>query len=419
MASLQFDSASGLYRVRFRLDGIHYKRSIKTRDKKEAQAIVSRIRDTIRLINRGRLEIPYDADPAVFVLSDGKRKSNTTVLKFRTISSLLDGYRQSLPPGTKEASTLEAEDRHIKHLKRHLKPSCVVQSLTLTDMQKYVEKRSNENWRNKPIGPDTIKKELTTFRYIWNWGVRHGHLFGHAPIKGIDLPKTDEKSPFMTWDEVTRVIDRDHPSDAQKKELWDCLFLRSSEIEQLLQYVQSASLHDFIYPMFVIAAHTGARRSEILRSELDDFDLSSRTILLREKKKSRKLATTFRRVPMTDSLLDVSKNWREIHPGGRLMFPCSVLPIANGRGELARPLSGSQATGHFKQTVKDSKWENVRGFHVFRHSFASNCAAAGLDQRMIDEWMGHQTDEMRRRYRHLFPEQQRTAIDSVFGRNGK
>jgi hypothetical protein len=38
---------------------------------------------------------------------------------------------------------------------------------------------------------------------------------------------------------------------------------------------------------------------------------------------------------------------------------------------------------------------------------------------MIDEWMGHQTDEMRKRYRHLFPEQQQKAIDSVFGGNGK
>ena len=49
------------------------------------------------------------------------------------------------------------------------------------------------------------------------------------------------------------------------------------------------------------------------------------------------------------------------------------------------------------------------------HSFASNCAAAGVDQRVIDEWMGHQTEEMVRRYRHLFPSQQRQAINLVFG----
>jgi len=48
------------------------------------------------------------------------------------------------------------------------------------------------------------------------------------------------------------------------------------------------------------------------------------------------------------------------------------------------------------------------------HSFASNAAAAGVDSGMIDSWMGHQTEEMRNRYRHLFPQQQKLAIDRVF-----
>ena len=59
--------------------------------------------------------------------------------------------------------------------------------------------------------------------------------------------------------------------------------------------------------------------------------------------------------------------------------------------------------------------EKIRGWHVFRHSFISNCAAKGIDQRMIDRWSGHQTDEMRKRYTHLFPDSQRQAIQLVFG----
>ena len=40
---------------------------------------------------------------------------------------------------------------------------------------------------------------------------------------------------------------------------------------------------------------------------------------------------------------------------------------------------------------------------------------SNIDQRIIDEWTGHQTEEMRKRYRHLFPHQQQTAIRLVFG----
>ena len=40
---------------------------------------------------------------------------------------------------------------------------------------------------------------------------------------------------------------------------------------------------------------------------------------------------------------------------------------------------------------------------------------AGVDQRLIDDWVGHTTEEMRRRYRHLIPSVQKQAIRSVFG----
>jgi hypothetical protein len=114
MASLQVDPASGRFRVRFRLNGCPYKRSLKTKDEKEARAVVERVDETIRLIERGRLEIPGDADPAVFILSGGKRKSTAVAPKVRTLRALFDCYRKTLPVGAKEQSTLEAEDRQLE-----------------------------------------------------------------------------------------------------------------------------------------------------------------------------------------------------------------------------------------------------------------------------------------------------------------
>ena len=80
-----------------------------------------------------------------------------------------------------------------------------------------------------------------------------------------------------------------------------------------------------------------------------------------------------------------------------------------------KPISGNQAHDDFKAAVVGSKWAQLRGWHIFRHSFASILAAAGIDQRVINEWLGHQTEQMVRRYRHLFPDLQRKAIDLVFG----
>jgi hypothetical protein len=41
--------------------------------------------------------------------------------------------------------------------------------------------------------------------------------------------------------------------------------------------------------------------------------------------------------------------------------------------------------------------------------------AAGIDQRIIDEIMGHSTEEQRRRYRHLAPKVTVEAVKAVFG----
>ena len=52
------------------------------------------------------------------------------------------------------------------------------------------------------------------------------------------------------------------------------------------------------------------------------------------------------------------------------------------------------------------------GFHTYRHSFASNLAAMGVDPRIVDLWMGHQTEAMRKRYLHLFPKDRKSVIES-------
>ena len=64
----------------------------------------------------------------------------------------------------------------------------------------------------------------------------------------------------------------------------------------------------------------------------------------------------------------------------------------------------------FETALRGTRWAAVRGFHVLRHSFASVLASKGVDQRVINALMGHETDAMAARYRHLFPQTLRSAI---------
>ena len=55
-----------------------------------------------------------------------------------------------------------------------------------------------------------------------------------------------------------------------------------------------------------------------------------------------------------------------------------------------------------------------KGVSYATHSFIDCLASAGVDQRIIDDFVGHQTDQQRRRYRHIFPDVKQDAITKAF-----
>jgi len=409
MASLHKDSKSPNYSIRFRYEGRNVNRSLGIRDKREAAGVRSRIEETLRLLESGRIETPVGTDPLEFIFSDGKTTEKATASKPLGLTTFFATYEQRLPVGRKEASTLQGERIHLKHLKRHLGPNRKMQSISKANLQQYVSKRLKDTHLDKPIQPDTVRKELVTFRMLWNWGVQEGLLAGPSPTKHVVLPLTDEKPPFMTRKEIEQIIGRGGLTEENESKLWEAVYLETAEVGEVLEHIRKTARFPFIYPMMVFVAHTSARRSEMVRSLIEDIDFRSRTVVLREKKKNRTKAMTYRRVDMSPLLYRVMQEWLQNHPGGQQTF-CQRKEF----GEVS-PLTAWQANHHLKKTMAASDWKFITGFHVFRHSFASNLAAAEVDQRVIDEFMGHQTEEMRRRYRHLFPAQRRAAIESVFG----
>ncbi len=152
--------------------------------------------------------------------------------------------------------------------------------------------------------------------------------------------------------------------------------------------------------MFAMAAHTGARRSELIRARVEDIDLADRVATVREKKKTRGVYTS-RRVPVSKLLTAALKP---------LMNDDRVYLFGDGQDALSADIAHQT----FERSVK-GKFSGVKGWHVLRHSFISALASSGTDQRIIDEFAGHSTEEQRRRYRHLTPEKTQRAIQLVFG----
>ena len=160
---------------------------------------------------------------------------------------------------------------------------------------------------------------------------------GRYPNDGLRYPKTDEKPPFQTRQEIQRRIARGGLGAEQIVELWECLYLPVDELGQVLAFVKQAGSHPWVYPLVCMAVHTGARRSELLRVQVDDVDFEGGTVLIRERKRVKGKRST-RRAPLTQQLREALLAWLAIHPGGPVLF-CHT-------GEVTRSKKRSRTTGH-------------------------------------------------------------------------
>jgi len=403
MAGLKTD-AKGNRLVTFWYGGKQFTKSSGTKDQRIAEAVKARVEATIFQLTQGFIELPEGANVGEFIVTGGKRDSKTVLVPptaCLTLGGLFRLYEEQFPAGAKAETTTALERTHKSHLLRILGPDVKIEVMTLADAQRYSNQRSREEYRGKPILPTTILKELSTLRSIWSWASRQGHAKVPVPYrdKELSFDRTEQKLPFQTMEAIRRTIGRGGLSRIEQAALWECLYLTLEEVHDVLTFVRAKATHPFIYPMFAFVAMTGARRSEICRSRVEDWDLENRTVNVRERKRKRG-RSTFRTVDLNSLLHSSMGPWLVNHPGGQFT-------ISKDGG----PLTVDMATDHFKRALSGSEWEVIPGFHTFRHSFASILASQGVDETTIDRWMGHQTQEQRERYRHLFPKNRKQAIE--------
>jgi integrase len=441
------EERSGRFRIHFRWHGKQQKLPLGKVSAEEAANKAAQIDYLLMRLTQRLIEVPPGIGIVEFLQHDGKTPPGSsetpdgsrafTLEEFQ--GRYLTTHRDSL-----EERTIEGIELHFKHLTAALGDRFPIRELKLGDLQGYVDRRAKaKGMGGKRLSAATIRKEIVTLRTAWNWAEKMGLVSGRFPYHGLRYPKTDEKPPFQTVEEIERRIASGGLTPAQVKELWESLYLRTQEVADLLAIAKEHAPYPWIYPLICMAAHTGARRSELIRMQVADVDFDGASVIIREKKRVKGKRST-RRAPLTPLLRDALTAWLAVHPGGNALF-CHAgeverskkrsrttghqsgqgraktmsgrLATVNERSERPKvgPLTPTECHDHFRRTLRGGKWRVVRGLHTLRHSVASCLAAAGVDQRIIDDILGHQSQEMQRRYRHLTPQVKSQAVLAVFG----
>ena len=126
-------------------------------------------------------------------------------------------------------------------------------------------------------------------------------------------------------------------------------------------------------------------------------------LTIREKKRVQTLSESYRQIPIDPRLKTIVEPLLQNLNAGDYVF-------SDHSNEEIKPIRAAKLWG---MSFRNSRWMYLKGWHVLRHSFASNLAVAGTPESVIDKLMGHQTEEQRARYRHLFPWERSKAIASL------
>lgn len=204
MASFDSNSKTGMARFFFRFGGQQYNKTLPVKDDREADRLRALFEETTLDLTRGKLILPPDADPCLYILSGGKVTSNPQVVsdafQSREIArpsmllQVLEIYATTLTAGSKEMNSLESDYTSSTFPSR---PERRAEIRIVRDRRRpnYVDTRAREG-----VGRETIRKEPSTLRVVWGWSFRRKHIATPLAwkISELTFPKSKEKSPFQT-----------------------------------------------------------------------------------------------------------------------------------------------------------------------------------------------------------------------------
>ena len=385
--------------ARFTWDGKEYKKSLKTKDEGDAKAALRDVENRIHDLHRSKVQIPSDVGPGDFIVWGEKAKAKSGPRPLAaTFELLMEGYLEA-QKGFKAESTMLTERIHLETAKGVLGKlaKLPVDRLRHKDLVAILSRRLQE------VTDTTVKKERQTLVSVFAWAVQQ-EIIDSSPAAALPAIKADrDRPPFRTLEEIEEMLNQGGFDDTQAAEIWECLYLTTVEVGEILTLVKQQPSGDLAHLMFALIAYTGIRRGEMLRLRWLDVDFRRNLITARSLKQSRQKRETSRNIDLHPELERILMAFREKRRKGQYVV-CQP--------KTGDPLSNHQANDIFRNALAGTPWERtmpsgkkkiVIGFHTFRHSFASNLAVAGVDQRIVDRWMGHTTESMRRRYQHLFP----------------
>ena len=155
----------------------------------------------------------------------------------------------------------------------------------------------------------------------------------------------------------------------------------------------------------------GLRLNEALQVQTQDIERAGRRLHVRMGKGAKD-----RFVPLSSAMLDDLTEWWKKHRNPKWLFPSigtawkastrtdarsQELSQAEVMRQATQPMSESALQQVFHRAVLESRLAKKASIHTLRHSYATHLLEAGVNIRLISQYLGHATLEQTMVYTHL------------------
>jgi site-specific recombinase XerD len=200
---------------------------------------------------------------------------------------------------------------------------------------------------------------------------------GTWPVLGVARPKGEKKLPVvLSRTEVWRILDR----------------LR--------------------FPVYRVCLTTiyacGLRLTEGARLQVPDVDGDRKLLHIHGKRRKD------RYVPLPDATLQLLRDHWRSHRNPLWLFPTSTRSgVAPVNDPAVGPISRASLQSAFGRAVKQSGIHKRAHVHTLRHSYATHLLEAGVNLRLIQEYLGHTSPQTTAIYTHLTRELHDAALEPI------
>jgi site-specific recombinase XerD len=144
-------------------------------------------------------------------------------------------------------------------------------------------------------------------------------------------------------------------------------------------------------------------------TQLGVFDIDSGRMLIHVR---RGKGGKDRYVPLPQRTLELLRQYWVTHRHPALIFP-AMSPGRRDLSEATRPMCTKSVRRAFSQALQDSGIHKRASVHTLRHSWETHLLEAGVNLRLIQEYLGHSSLRTTSVYTHLTVTAQQLGADAI------